>query len=581
MNDDRVRGAFHDLASEAPDSADLLDRTERRIAQRRTRNRLVAATGVGVAAIVVAVGAVAVLNDDPSTGPHVETPPADSTPTTIAAAEPQPDGVLVAKPDGSVVRLDLDGRQIEELVPPAGPNVNLLPIVDMQMTSDGESVAILLDGGDGNCGAVQVLGSETDFGTGAALINIGGDIGVVTNTNPNNCGATVFDAIDRLTASGREPFWSTRVPSDGVANSVSFDRNATRFTVSHCRNAPCNVEVFGTEPTQSAPLAQLDTHDTSTWSIAWLGDRVAVAEESLYAVVPPITTVATYDVETGDRVDELFSWRGSQDIEVRSMEADPSGSKLLLVKEEPEGGAVLVWDGSGDPKEIAAGAVAATWAYPQASGDPTTTTSTTIAPPETADGTVPDVVGLSLQDATNALEAVDQGTETFGIDGAPTKTSNVVWQEPPSGARLTGTVKLWTCNTPDCSTTSFPQGWYDGDGFINTPWREFNLQGAPWAALAAADTLGASPTEATDRIVHDLAVAFFDGPERETTSTRLLSPSDGTADLMISQRGYADDSVYGADFRITLVQGPNGWSIGPGAQTRELCARGSDAAVCV
>jgi hypothetical protein len=108
-----------------------------------------------------------------------------------------------------------------------------------------------------------------------------------------------------------------------------------------------------------------------------------------------------------------------------------------------------------------------------------------------------------------------------------------------------------------------------------TDWRpELDVDSIPYATTPAAD-----PWQKVDMIAAGITAEPVEG--RREVQGIVNSVEGDRAVIEIRVIGLADDSVGGVDYRMTLLQGPDGqWNV-TGGETRDYCIRGSDGTLCV
>ncbi|MET1002931.1 MAG: PASTA domain-containing protein [Acidimicrobiia bacterium] len=216
---------------------------------------------------------------------------------------------------------------------------------------------------------------------------------------------------------------------------------------------------------------------------------------------------------------------------------------------------------------------------PETVGPTETTTpdpTTPAPPPETApvapqpdpDVTVPDVRGLTGDEAKHVFEALGFEVDVAGIvAGTVDRPDDVVrWQEPP--AEVTVNVPrahavLYTC-PPTAQCVLPPPEYVDGYAAA-TDWLPVHADAEgfgevltqPFADVAAAE---AALTTAVATASHEAQVA----------STRIDQGTERT-EMWVQVRKVPDPATLGWDFRFTVAATADGWRIRT-AESRDLCA---------
>jgi hypothetical protein len=193
---------------------------------------------------------------------------------------------------------------------------------------------------------------------------------------------------------------------------------------------------------------------------------------------------------------------------------------------------------------------------------PSSGTDTT-APPTTTDPVsdvvaVPSVLGLAVTNAQSALEQAGFGVELDGSgDGDPVVTAQV----PSAGteAERGSTVYLVTCVGDRCQYAVL-------DGTKATSWQQADPSSTPWSDVVVAP--GSSPDDVL------VAVRSTLTGDHEIAGFVTAADSDG-AELTVLVYNAADDSVAGSEYRLTLANDADGWTI-ESVSERHYCARGVD-----
>lgn len=93
-----------------------------------------------------------------------------------------------------------------------------------------------------------------------------------------------------------------------------------------------------------------------------------------------------------------------------------------------------------------------------------------------------------------------------------------------------------------------------------------------------------SPEEFMTAVADSYADAAGDGGQQEGApqfEVRLLcAPTGDETQGAVLEWGFLDDSVAGADLRLTLVKGADGWQVGE-AERRSHCRRGQSGGTCL
>jgi hypothetical protein len=210
---------------------------------------------------------------------------------------------------------------------------------------------------------------------------------------------------------------------------------------------------------------------------------------------------------------------------------------------------------------------------PTTDAPPSTASDTTAAPPGTTE-TVPDsvvvpsVVGLAVPNAASALQQAGFAIELDGSgDGDPVVTAQV--PSPGTEAERGSTVYLVTCVGADrCQYLVL-------DAAKATNWLLTDLTSTPWSDVIVERSLGSDPNDAVVAVRSSLT------GDHEVAGVVTDADAD-SAGATILVYNAADDSVTATEYRLTLVNGADGWRI-DSVSERHYCTRGVDpgGAICV
>lgn len=406
MTDD-LDAALRAMLDEQSDAIPLVADPPREVvgqARRRRSVKLGALSGGGVAALVLIVGIVVVANDDSNTVDLVPATTAD-TPDPVGFAPLEPNAIVGARPDGTIVEYDEAGAPTRELFDAGAA------IAEIDVVPGGTAMYVRL-AGEGNCGEVRLVdleaGTATTVGAAAGmavsgngrfLALSGGAQGgpSLTCTTP----ASGVVVIDRL-GGGLLGYLNGGIPGldPRSARGVAINHNGTRLAYEVCYEGcsvhfvevPVDCLIEGTECDVVDPFwddhrvltndstgafttlehpqfaagelfaAECDCPDTSDPSVHHLtafdassGERIGRVftfpqpRLARFAVVAADLVVAEYYDETYQRIADTVVYRAGEPTELQGQPAaeDPSGpgpTVATTTTPTPETDAVYVPD---------------------------------------------------------------------------------------------------------------------------------------------------------------------------------------------------------------------------------------------